>query len=184
MKKYVIFFTGILFTACMHGGSSDNPLVESRRAEGLADTLANLIIQKDPITKEKGMIEKINNEIAATKTHLIEVQEQMSTGFRGAILSIQEDAHGYVLYLDDTLYFSSDFDADPGINLHAYLTTSVDPREGKFPDTTALDLGKMSIPYGAQSFAVPHQKRPELYRTFVLFDITLKRLYGFAQLSR
>ncbi len=179
-----MFFTGILFTACMHAESNDNPLVESRRAEGLADTLANLIIQNDSITKEKGMTEKITDEIAAAKTHLIEVQEEIGNGFRGAILSIQEDAHGHVLYLDDTLYFSSDFDADPGINLHAYLTTAVDPREGKFPDSTALDLGEVTVPYGAQSFAVPHQKRPELYRTFVLFDATLKRLYGFAQLNR
>jgi hypothetical protein len=82
------------------------------------------------------------------------------------------------------LYLSSDFVSKPGTNLHVYLTTVVDPRDGSFPDPTAIDLGAIQTVYGAQQFAVPKQEKPELLRTFVLWDKGFNRLYGFAQLTK
>jgi len=69
--------------------------------------------------------------------------------------------------------------------LHVYLTNAVDPRDVAFPDPSAKDIGLIASPYGAQSYALaltPDELKK--YRTVVLLDRELNRIYGFAQLSK
>jgi hypothetical protein len=164
--------------------TSSNPLTDSRYGDELADTLANLIIQSDPITKDPKMLQTINDNIAKAKDMGNSARDQMAEGMQGAIIALHQDVAGYILTLDGILYISSEFMTDPGLDLHVYLTETVDPRDGIFPDPTAIDLGALKTPYGAQSYRITSKKSPELLRTFVLYDKTLKRLYGFAQLSK
>lgn len=174
----------LLFVACTATPSRDNPLDTARYNEELADTLANLVIMDDPIAKEEGMSAFINEGISDAKDRADDARARIDEGMQGGILSMKQDVTGYALYLSDRLYFSSDFVADPGPSLHVYLTQPVDPRDTEFPDPTALDLGLLTSAFGSQVYSVPHQEKPELYRTLVFWDTKLKRLYGFAQLSK
>ncbi len=178
-----------LLSACGYSATSidqqnQNPLVASRYGDELADTMANLVIQNDPVTKEPGMQQIIEKEIARGKSIGINAREAQAQGTKGQIIALKESVIGSVLLLSDTLYFSSDFEVNPGPDLHVYLTTIVDPRDDAFPDATALDLGTVQSSYGAQQYQVASSIDPVKMRTLVVFDKTLKRIYGFAQLSK
>ncbi|MBI1934776.1 hypothetical protein HYS30_03875, partial [Candidatus Peregrinibacteria bacterium] len=90
---------------------------------------------------------------------------------------------GMALLSGNTLYLSPDFEGTPGISLHLFLTTVVDPRDVKFPDADVVDLGPLKSAYGAQAFPATLPLNPILYRTAVLWDTALERLIAFAQLS-
>lgn len=163
---------------------NENPLNASRYGDELADTLANIIIQQDPLTKEPGMTELINSEIAKAKELGQAARRKHTAGTMGAIIAAKANIQGLALYYEDQLFFSSDFITDPGPSLHVYLTSAVDPRDVEFPDETAVDLGPIQTVYGAQTYKVPAQEDPEYLRTLVIWDTKLHRLYGFAQLSK
>jgi hypothetical protein len=187
----LVAVSAVLLAACNapHMTSIDqelqNPLTASRYGDELADGMANIIIQDDPILKEDGVREKIENEIRRGKEISADAQDKQSEGVMGGILPMGADSTGYALYVDGTLFLSSDFSTTPGPSLHVYLTNAIDPRDVEFPDESALDLGEIQSAFGAQQYEVPEQKEgAEPLRTFVLFDKTLKRIYGFAQLSK
>lgn len=185
---FTILTATLVLSACGATGTSiseqnTNPITASRYGEELADRMADLVIQKDPILSEPGMEEYVNAEIEKGKKIAEKARDIQDRGMMGPILPMKQTVLGYALYVDDTLYLSSDFQSDPGSALHLYLTTVVDPRDGTFPDQTAIDLGVIQSQYGPSSYAVPHQDKPELYRTLVFYETKLKRLYGFAQLS-
>lgn len=183
-SSFIIGLALVLSLSACQGQRSGNPLTDSRYGDELADTLANLIIQQDAITQDADTLALINKNIARAKDIGNTARDLMAEGMQGAIIPLAQDVSGYVLTLDGTLYISSEFTVDPGLDLHVYLTEAVDPRDGAFPDPSAVDLGKLQSPYGAQSYAIASKKSPEVLRTFVLYDRTLKRLYGFAQLSK
>lgn len=175
----------LLFSACGTGIGNENrnPLTASRYGDELADRLADLIIQNDPVTQQPGMQDYIKGQISNAKNLAADARSTQARGMMGGLIPAKQNVTGYGLYVDDVLYLSSDFDSDPGPDLHVYLTTVVDPRDVQFPDKTALDLGTVQSPYGALSYDVPHQDKPELLRTIVFYDRKLQRLYSFAQLS-
>ncbi len=163
---------------------NQNPLSASRYADELADSLANLIIQNDPIVKDAAMKTLVQNEIQKAKSASDEAHAKADAGMEGTIISLKNDITGYVLYANDMLYLGPDFAAKPSLNLRVYLSQVVDPRDGVFPDTTAIDLGPLKTDYGAQQYAVPHQDHPELYRSFAIYDTTFKKLFAFSQISK
>lgn len=189
-SHFIILCSSIfLLTACGPTTTSidqqnANPLVASRYGDELADTMANLVIQNDPIIKEPGMQQIIEKEIARGKSIAMNARETQAQGMKGQIIALKESVIGSVLLFSDTLYFSSDFEAKPGPDLHVYLTTIVDPRDETFPDATALDLGTIQSSYGAQQYNISSSIDPVKMRTLVLFDTKLRRIYGFAQLSK
>lgn len=174
----------IFFAGCSSQPSApeNNSLLKSQRLEELADTLANIIITEDPASKDVVTRNMITAEIAKTKEALAAEQAAQKNGLSGPFLSVMESVQGNVLLKDGMLYLSSDFYSRPGLSLHLYLTTAVDPRDVTFPDVTAVDLGALDYPFGPMAFAV-HGDKTENMRTAVLWDAKLKRLYGFAQLS-
>jgi hypothetical protein len=161
-----------------------NPLTASRYGDELADAMANLVIQNDPLAKDPNTRAIIDRQIERGKQIGQDARSLMAQGMYGPIIAIKEPVTGNVVYLNDVLYLSPDFYTKPGTALRVYLTTMVDPRDVKFPDNTALDLGPLQAAYGQQQYPVPSQKNPALYRTFVLWDTVLNRLYGFSQLSK
>jgi hypothetical protein len=176
-------------SACGAAGTSidrenTNPLVASRYGDDLAETMANLVIQSDPIIKQPGMQQIIDKEIARGKSIAMKGRLEAKEGAQGAIIPEKESVLGYALLMPDALWLSSDFETSPGPDLHVYLTTIVDPRGATFPDGTAMDLGTIQSAYGAQRYSLTSRVDPTIMRTLVVFDKTLKRIYGFAQLSK
>jgi hypothetical protein len=164
----------------------ENPLMAAEYGDQLAITLANLIISKDPIVQQDGMEAIIQREIASAKSIAKIGKEIANQGMRGTLVAQHESeqSDGEATYVNDTLYFSPSFYVSPGPALHVYLTQEVIPEEGKFPNDTSINLGKIQSPYGVQQYGVPRQDKPELYRTLVIYDTTLKRIFAFAQLSK
>ncbi len=161
-----------------------NPLTASQYGDALAGSLANLIINKDAIVATKGMEEKIQKEIAAAKVIARVGKERQNSGAWGAFISDDDAVTGIGLYVDDMFYLSPSFEVNPLPETHLYLTTIVDPRDVTFPDVSAIDLGIIHSAFGAQTYAVSKQEKPELLRTAVLWDATFKKIIGFAQLSK
>jgi hypothetical protein len=146
--------------------------------------MANLIITNDPMIQDASMRKVVEAEIGRGKDIAESARFIQGQGIFGTIIPIKGDTTGIALYVDDTLYLSSDFSSDPGPSIHVYLTTIVDPRDAVFPDASTVDLGELQAVYGAQQYAVPQQKNTADLRTFVLYDTKLKMLYGFAQISK
>ncbi len=186
---FAVLTATLLLSACNSHRTTDiateivNPLTASRYGDELADRLADLIIESDPVIQEPGMADYVTGKISDAKSIAAEARLLQDRGMMGALIGEKQSVIGYALYVDDVLYFSSDFETDPGPSLHVFLSTVVDPRDATFPDETAIDLGEIQTPYGPTAYDVPHQEEPELLRTLVLFDTKLERLYGFSQLS-
>lgn len=161
-----------------------NPLFAERYAENVVDRLVELEIIKDPSLED----ETAKVFLEEQRKHWLEVardaRAKQRKGSEGNFIPIGEYAKGDVLSVDHQLHFGTLFEIDPLPSLHVYLTTVVDPRDVRFPDETALDLGPLQTPYGAQTYAVPQVDNPLLYRTAVLWDKNLGRLHSFAQLSK
>ena len=161
-----------------------NPLYAEILAENMVDTMVNLEIYNDPILEdeEKKQIADSTKEqwLAAAKV----ARALQREGAKGQFIPMKEYAEGEVLLLENNVHFSTFFNTVPGPSLHVFLSKAVDPRDVRFPDESALDLGEMTVPYGAQSYAVPETDALQEYRTVVLWDTELDRLYAFAQISQ
>ena len=162
----------------------DNPLYAERYAEEMVNVLAELEIQQDPLIADAA----VKAQIAAMRDDWLakarEARDLQRGGTSAQFAEMQQYARGEGLLLDGTFYLSSDFETLPGPGLRLYLTTMVDPRDGEFPDASAIDLGPLVSPYGAQQYAVADLSDPLAYRTAVLWDTTLEKIYGFAQLAQ
>lgn len=189
MKNTLLFLSFLLLAGCGVRGTSiseqnQNPLTAARYGDELANALADLIIQNDPIAEDPGMKARIQDEIEQAKKIGNNARNILNRGSMGPLIPIKEDMEGWAAYTNGTLYLSSDFYTRPGPSLRVYLTTVVDPRDVDFPDETAIDLGEIQSMYGAQEYAVNTDTEPRLLRTVALYDTTLQRLFGFAQLSQ
>jgi hypothetical protein len=181
----VALLSVLLLSAC---GSSQaniggNPLVQIQHDEELADSLANIIIQKDPLADDASTRAILENGIAKAKESLAATQALKRGSISGPFIAVYESVEGWALFQNGTLYLSSDFHSRPGLDLHLYLTTVVDPRDAVFPDITAVDLGRIEYPYGAMALKGPTGDAAKNIRSLVLWDAKLKRLHGFVQLS-
>ncbi len=164
-----------------------NPLTASRYGDELADGMADIIIAGTAMKKDIVHKDFIESEILRGKQIAKDARDKQAEGMMGALIGVGADASGYALYVDDTLFLSSDFFVTPGADVRVYLTTLVDPRDGSgstFPDDTAVSLGSLQTTYGAQQYDVTSQKDPSKLRTLVIWDKKLERIDAFAQLSK
>lgn len=189
MKKLIASLSAsLLLTACAQGTRADlrmhleNPLYAEQYYDELVDNMVNMELQNDPLVKDPAMKELIEETRVEALRLSNEADEKQNKGLIGTIMSDFGYAQGEALLLDSTLYLSATFSTIPGPELHVYLTTVVDPRDGTFPDETAIDAGMIQNVYGDQSYELPEGEQTENVRTFVLWDARLKRMYGFAQL--
>lgn len=161
-----------------------NPLYAETHAENMVDVMVNLEIYNDPILED----EEVQTIVDNTKETWLKVTKAaraaQAEGIKGTLIPMKEYVEGEVLYYKNALHFSTYFSSSPGPSLHVFLSKAVDPRDVLFPDESALDLGEMTAPYGAQSYPVPEVEDTQAYRSVVLWDTELNRLYGFAQISK
>jgi len=182
----------LLLSACTSGPPQGMSLEERLKnhlfAEAYYDTLLDrmveLDIQDDPLLEDSGKASIVENTRRDALAKAKEATRKQREGLAGNFVPAKEQTGGEVLYVDNSLHFGPTFDTYPGPSLHVLLTTIVDPREGTFPDDTAIDLGEIQSPLGAQIIPVPEMEDTAKYRTVVLWDTKLERLYGFAQLSK
>lgn len=161
-----------------------NPLYAERYAEDLVDRMVEFKIQSDPLLEDAGKAAIVEE----TRTKWLEIardaRKKQREGLRGILVTMKEPTKGEVLYVDNILYTDTTTDIAPGPNVHLYLSSVIDPRDVEFPDESAVDIGKVQSAYGAQQYSVPPVNDPEIYRTVVVWDNDLERLYGFAQMNK
>lgn len=160
----------------------ENPLYAKRYYDELVENLVSITIHSAPVLQKKGMektVERARRD-AIAKTQ--EAEKRQRSGIKGAFIPMEEYARGTAFLSGNTLYLSPDFEATPGISLHLFLTTAVDPRDVAFPDPSAVDLGLLQSAYGAQALPA-NLPADQAHRTAVIFDVALERLVSFAQLS-
>jgi len=192
MRKILIVTPLLLLAGCASSSDGhpqlgywlENPLFTERYAEAMVDAMVELDIQKNPILEDAAMKEIVDETRRKWLEEANTARKLQREGPLGNFIPADEFAKGEALYLKNVLYFGTTFEAIPGPSVKVYLTQTVDPRDVKFPDPTAVDLGMLLSPFGAQRYAVPHAEEPDLYRTVVLYDTKLDRIHGFAQISK
>ncbi len=160
-----------------------NPLYAQRYWEDLTESMVNMQINKDKdITANQQKLATVDatRRDALAKAQAISLL--MHDGKVGQFLTVKQDTNGSALLLKKVLYFSPDFTTIPSPSLHLYLTQSIDPRNGQFPDPTSKDLGTLASPYGAQQYPLPPSDTTQ-YHSAVLYDTVLNRIEGFVQLQ-
>lgn len=194
MKKYLSLLpaSALLLGACTSGSATStdlqdqlkNPLYAEYYYDTLVEHMVNLVLQNDPLTKDPAANDVIEDTRVNGLKKAHEATEKQSKGLIGTIVSDFDYAVGEALLLGNVLYVGPEFQTSPGADLHVYLSSALDPRDATFPDETALDLGMIKSAFGAHTYDVPAQEAdaPE-FRSMVLFDTKLKRIYGFAQLQ-
>ncbi len=163
-----------------------NPWVAERYWSELTEHMADAIRRKDPMTKDPVKAAILEGERVRALERLAQARAMQTRGVSGQMITpdFNEDVHGHALLVDGVLYFDTTFLTYPGPSIHVFLTTMVDPRDGKFPDATAVDLGELQTAYGAQQYTVAPGKTNDAFRTVVLYDTRLEKLIGFGQLAR
>ncbi len=196
MKRFsALIALSALMTGCGYGlprqdaalqDQLRNPLYAEYYYDDLTNQMISIALRDDPMMADAAK----RNTIDRTRTRALEhAQYAIDTQLQGKFGVFVSDANlvtGDALLLDGILYVGPTFDAAPGPSQSLYLTTTVDPREGVFPDSTAVRVGGLKNQYGAQAFDVsklaPADGTGSL-RTAVLWDDELDMLYGFAQLT-
>lgn len=162
-----------------------NPLYAELYYDDLSEQMISIALRDDPMMRDaskKSIIDRTRTRALEHSSLAIEAQK---SGRIGQFISDLELVSGEALLTDDILYIGPTFNAAPGPSQRLYITTTVDPRDGEFPDTTAVLIGGLKNQYGAQAFDVSKLPAPTgtgSYRTLVLWDDDLQMLYGFAQL--
>jgi len=192
MRKFLfIAVTPLLLVGCQKSvyqadreALLQNPLYLEMYAEQFVDTMVNLSIYQDPITQDEAKMKIVDKTKEYWLQKSAEARKMQREGSKGAFIPMSEYTEGETLFINNMIHMSPGFFVNPGPNLHVFLTQAVDPRDVEFPDVTAIDAGEILVPYGAQSFAIDEEiEEPRLYRTVVLWDTDLERLYGFAQIN-
>ena len=169
-----------------HEALLNNPLYLEQYSEQLVDTMVNLEVYGDPLIEDESK-KKIADD--SKKYWLAEAKKSRKAqrqSSKGSFIMIKEYVAGEVMLTKDgsAVHFGPTFTVTPGPSVHVVLTTAVDPRDVEFPDESAIDIGEVLMPYGAQSYYLTEKVAdPIKYRTVVLWDSKLNRLYGFAQIS-
>jgi len=193
MKKTLCASLALLaLTACQSTSNSqehtlnyllENPLYAERYAESMVDTMVNLEIYNDPTIEDENKRKIADTAKEKWLKIAQEARKEQRKGAKGQFIPAQEYAAGEVLYLNDTIFLAPDFDSSVGPSMHFFLTTVVDPRDVEFPDETAMDIGEIQSNLGTGRYSVPTVENPKSFRTLVLWDTKLERIYGFAQLN-
>lgn len=120
-------------------------------------------------------------EQAATKA--AEARSARDRGATGGFVPVLEQPSGQVMLIDGVLFTGPTFNTPPGADLQLYLSPAIDPRDVVFPDTAAVSLGPVQQHYGAGAYRAVAAPAGTHWRSVVLYDRALRRIYGFVQLA-
>lgn len=183
----------LLLVACGKPGKTDsprlealmnNPLFVERYAEEMVQAMVEYTIREDPLLEDEERKDYIESQRSKWLKIAQQARRDQRKGTSGFFVPMQEYTKGEVLLYGKHLHFSSVTDMVPHPSLQIYLTTIVDPRDQDFPDASAVHVGALQTPYGAQSYEMEQEYDPENYRTVVIWDDKVKKIYTFAQLIK
>jgi len=180
----------LLLTACTAPKSTDltdllkNPLYAEQYYDAQVEHMVDLLINSGALVKDNAVKSAIDNtRLEGVKLARVATDLQ-ATGKMGGIMSDTAEAIGEILLLGNKLYTGPDFQMRPSIDTHVYLSTAQDPRDGTFPDDTAVDLGPVRSSFGASTYDVSvSEEEMATLRSFILYDKAMKRILGFAQVQ-
>lgn len=186
MRFFVPLLGLLALSACTFSSHAyqplDNPLYSAAYYGDLTERMMGIAIRQDPLLEDDAMADAVdsNRRNALAKTQ--EARDAIRNGRYGQFVEVSEAVQGEALLLDGVFHVGPTFDAVAGADLHLYLTDAVDPRDVRFPDPSSIDLGPIVNAYGHMSYHVPETE--QLFRTAVIWDASLQRMHGFAQLSQ
>ncbi len=182
----------LLLAACSGNTPSlsknlENPLYAEYYYNDLASTLANIEILKDrkdnaELLKDTAVVDVMHEAKDSATAAAAAARKIRDKAAVGDFIPASESEQGLIMLLGDMFYTGPSFNSPPGPSLHFYISNVLDPREGVFPDPTAIDIGAVEQPYGAAAYPLPSSVKGR-YKTVVLYDTVLKRVFGFAQLD-
>ena len=168
--------------AVLWGKMMQNPLYAERYYDELVDRLTTMQINKAEELKNPSYAAMVESTKAdALQKSKIETQKK-NDGKVGEFVPAKEETEGRALLTKDKLFLSPNFLSYPGPSLRLYLSESIDPRDTEFPEDGSLDVGRLESPFGASDYNLPATALEKDWRTIVLYDTKLQRIYGFAQL--
>lgn len=180
----------IALSACngstsMNSDPLQNPLYAEYYYDDLVESMVNFQLNDPNAVADDERLQKVLEDVRYQGLKKAqEANKLQDTGAKGMLVQAKAFAQGEALFANNTVYFGPDFLSAPGPSLHVYLSTRVDPRDVEvFPSADDVDLGLMTTPYGTQQYATP-ELDPVAYRTVVLYDTMLKRVYSFVQLAK
>lgn len=162
-----------------------NPLVEEQRATELAQVMVQMIVNEKAALLGDDLFDEVDRLRIGAGQQIEAATKERKNGLLGQWNPHKQRALGFTLVRpkDGVIFTGTTFEADPGVELHIFATKTVDPRTVEFPDAESKDLGLLLFPYGAQTLTFDPALWDEDFRTLVLYDVKLKRVYGFLQLS-
>lgn len=192
MKK-LLLLSAIALTGCSGSASLEsllqNPLYAEYYHNDLADRLATIELQGDypankPVMDNAELLSLAREAREQAVVEAATARKARDRGATGGFVPVAEQVSGQVMLVDDTLFTGPTFNTPPGVDLQLYLSVAIDPRDVVWPDDSAVALGNVQQHYGAGAYSAsadaPEGKQ---WRTVVLYDAALKRIYGFVQLS-
>lgn len=188
MRRISLLLLTLAVTACARGSYADadllkNPLYAEFYYDDLVETMVQIQLS-DPSAKNDERLLKVMEDVRRTGlARAQEANDAQDIGSQGRFIQGKHFAQGEALFTGTVLYLSPDFVVSPGPELHVFFSKDVDPRDVEvFPGTEDIDIGLLQSPYGAQQYATP-ELDVAAYRSLVIYDTVLKRLYAFAQLA-
>ncbi len=162
-----------------------NPLVEEQRATELTQVMVNMIVNEKAALLEDDLFDEVDRMRLDSGKKTEVATKDRKNGLLGQWNPHKQRALGFTLVRpkEGVIFTGTTFESDPGVELHIFATKTVDPRTVEFPDTDSKDLGLLLFPYGAQTLTFDPALWNEDFRTLVLYDVKLKRVYGFLQLG-
>jgi hypothetical protein len=163
----------------------DNPLYAEFYYDDLVEAMVDIELQNPKEVEESPALKRAL-EVARRSglTEATEANKLQDSGAKGNFVQAKETVAGEALFTGTMLYLGPDFVSTPGPSLQLYLSKDVDPRSAEdFPAADDVLVGPLQTPYGAQTF-VTQELDISAYRSLVLYDASLKRMYGLAQLAK
>ncbi len=186
--RLALFLAPLVLVACSGNTATisledtlRNPLFAQLYYTDLSEQMVTLDVASDPLlqdTGKKAIVDRTREQAVERVQDAIALRQ---SGKYGEFISERSLVLGTALMVNGSVFFSPDFISTPGPSLHVYLSGTVDPRQGDFPQSGDIDLGLLSNPYGAQEYVIPEKKTLENIRSLVIWDSALGMPYGFVQ---
>ncbi len=183
----------LLLTACsnnlqsmdVHNYYSSNPLAAEEEATALGQVMVKMIVEDKAELQKNDLFDEVDRMRLEAGEQIERATKERKNGLLGQFVPHKQIALGFVLVRPTAgmIFTGTTFESDPGPDLHLFGSTLVDPRAEAFPSAESVDLGTMGFTYGAQTMKFDPKLWNQDFRTIVLYDLKLKRIYGFAQLS-
>lgn len=164
---------------------AQNPLAAEEAATALGQVYVSMIVDEKAELEKNDLFDEVDGMRVAAGKAIEDATRERKNGLLGQFIPHKQFTRGFVLVRpkDGIIFTGTTFESAPGPDLHLFASELSDPREGVFPDDSAVDLGLMGYTYGPQTMTFDATLWNDNFRSLIIYDVKLKRLYGFAQIG-